>query len=84
MSPAGKRIAREVSDPAKVRDRFVDPAFCEEPTWCLFQEKTSDEQDSSGDELDGEWGQPLLLAGRKGLDHSVVDPETDHSSDLPA
>ena len=74
----------QVSDPAKVRDRFVDPAFCEEPTWCLLQEQTPDQQDSSRDELDGERGQPLLSARRKGFDHSVVDPETDHSTDLPA
>ena len=49
-----------------------------------MQPKRTREKDTGWDELDGEWYDPLLVAGGHRLTETKVDPEANQTADLPA
>lgn len=72
------------SDPAKVLEGKLAAALAHEPSWRLLNEEETDEHKTSWDKLDGERNKPLLVGWCHGLRDSIVDPEADKSTDLPA
>lgn len=72
------------SDPAKVLEGMLTATFAHKPSWRLFDEEETDEHETSWDELDGERNKPLLVGWCHGLRNSVVDPEANKSTNLPA
>ncbi|KAI3489756.1 hypothetical protein L1887_46127 [Cichorium endivia] len=74
----------EVSDVRQLFAGFLDTAALKQPTGGLDEEEGADHEHATGNKLDGEWNSPLLDAGGKGLDDTVVDEESDNATDLPA
>jgi hypothetical protein len=78
-------LRREVANEAQVLDGFVPAVPRDQPTRRFFDEEgNTGEEESTRDELDGEGDEPLLARRRDVLSDTVVDPESDETTDLPS
>ena len=67
-------VRGQVTDPAQVLDRFLAIIFRQEPPWTFFHPEGAQEQETSGDQLDSKWDEPLRVGGRQGLIDAIIDP----------
>ena len=74
----------EVTDPAQILDGLLAVTASELPARRFPQPKSTEEKQTGGNELNGEGDLPLTGGGSHSLDESIVDPETNESTDLPS
>jgi hypothetical protein len=79
-----KVVGGQIANPAKILDGLLAAVLGHEPAGALPDPEGSEEKHTGGNELNGEGDDPLSVVGRKSLLDSIVDPETDQSSGLPA
>lgn len=77
-------VSRKISDPAKVLECLVASVLGEEPTWAFPQKEGTNQKASTWNELNSEGNEPLAVAGSHSGVDSIVDPETDQTTNLPA
>lgn len=74
----------EVSHPAEVSHGLFPSALGEEPSRRLLDPESTNHEKTGRNELHSEWNQPLLVTGRHcGVD-TIVDPETNQTTNLPS
>jgi hypothetical protein len=76
-------ILGQVSQKGQVFQRLSVPVLGSEPSRGFGEERTSDGEHTTGDELDGKGDDPLFVTVRDVLGDTIVDPETDDGTDLP-
>lgn len=74
----------KVTDPAKVLKTLLSSTFSDQPTRRLVKPERSKEKKTTGDELDSEGDLPLHAARLHSSGDTVVDPETDKTTNLPS
>lgn len=78
-----KLVACKLADPAKVLQALLTSALGEKPARSLLDPDTADQEKTTRDQLNGKGDKPLLVVRGQSLADSVVDPETDKTTDLP-